>query len=81
MFYVLLVYKETSTYETMLRKIEEVLPTFRPTKFTLDFEASAMNAIQNVYPQAKIHGCFIHSQRSILRKAQSLGVLAHEVTT
>ncbi|KAI5645679.1 MULE transposase domain-containing protein [Phthorimaea operculella] len=81
LFYVLLTNKETATYEVMFKKIKEAVPAFNPAKFTLDFEASALRAIQNVFPDAVIRGCFIHFQRSLFRKAQSLGLLAHETTT
>lgn len=81
LFYVLLCNKEKRTYETMLIKIKEALPNFNPIKFTLDFEAAAMNAIKTVFPETIIRGCFVHFQRSVMRKARSLGLLEHEEPT
>ncbi|XP_075990283.1 uncharacterized protein LOC142985927 [Anticarsia gemmatalis] len=64
----------------MLSKIKEALPDFQPIKFTLDFEMSAMIAINEVFPETTIHGCFVHFQRSIYRKAQSLKLMDHKET-
>lgn len=80
-FYALLVNKTKSTYITMFQKIKETLPGFDPKKFVLDFEAATMSAIEQVFPEAVIHGCFVHFQRSVYRKAKSLGLLDHEETT
>ncbi|XP_045504938.1 uncharacterized protein LOC123701487 [Colias croceus] len=80
-FYVLLVNKEKSTYEVMFKKIKEAVPDFSPMKFTVDFELATMLAIKEVLPAVTIHGCNVHFQRAIYRKAKSLGLLAHEETT
>lgn len=80
LFYVLLANKETRTYETMFAKIKEAHPGFNPTKFTVDFETAAMNAIKKVFPDIIVQGCFVHFQRCIFRKAKSLGLLDHEET-
>uniref|UniRef100_A0A2A4K3L7 MULE transposase domain-containing protein n=1 Tax=Heliothis virescens TaxID=7102 RepID=A0A2A4K3L7_HELVI len=65
----------------MFKKIKEAIPDFNPKKFILDFEAAAINAIEHVFPEAVIHGCFVHFQRSVYRKAKSLGLLDHEETS
>lgn len=80
-FYTLLINKEKGTYEMMFKKIKEALPDFKPLKFTLDFEMSTIVAINDVFPTAEIHGCFVHFQNAVYRRAKSLGLLEHEETT
>ncbi|KAJ2937596.1 hypothetical protein O0L34_g19077 [Tuta absoluta] len=80
MVYVLLANKEKETYKTMFTKIKEALPDFNPEKFILDFEISTILAINDVFPQANIHGCYVHFQRAVYRKATSLGLMDHEET-
>lgn len=74
MFYVLLTNKTKSTYEIMFVQITEALTDFNPQKFTLDFEVATMSAIEEVFPEAVIHGCFVHFQRSIyIQEGEILG--------
>jgi hypothetical protein len=40
----------------------------------MDFEKAAINAVQDVYPDAKIQGCLYHLSQNIYRKVQSLGL-------
>lgn len=40
----------------------------------VDFEKSAINAIQEAYPDAHIKGCFYHFNRSLFKKAKQLGI-------
>lgn len=80
-FYALLVNKEKETYEIMFKKIKEALPDFKPLKFTLDFEMSAIVAINNEFPTAEIHGCFVHFQNAVYRRAKSLKLLEYKETT
>ncbi|KAJ8728987.1 hypothetical protein PYW07_006683 [Mythimna separata] len=80
LFYALLTDKRGITYEALFQKIKDAVQEFRPIKFTMDFEMAAINAVKNVFPRASIHGCFIHFQRSIYRKATSLELLEYEET-
>ncbi|XP_021368928.1 uncharacterized protein LOC110460379 [Mizuhopecten yessoensis] len=45
-----------------------------PTTTFLDFESSARNAAETVFPQASIKGCLFHYCNRIWRKVQKLGL-------
>lgn len=64
----------------MFKKIKEALPDFKPLKFTFGYEMSAIVAINNEFPTAEIHGCFVHFRNAVYRWAKSLGLLEYEVT-
>lgn len=43
--------------------------------FKCDFELAVINAVQQVYPEVQVKGCFFHYQKAITKKAEQLGVL------
>ncbi|QQP52192.1 Uncharacterized protein FKW44_004253 [Caligus rogercresseyi] len=45
-----------------------------PISITIDFERAAINEIKNVFPEAKIYGCFFHFGQCLWRKLQGLGL-------
>ena len=40
----------------------------------MDFEKDAINAVQDIYPDANIQGCLYHLSQNIYGKVQSLGL-------
>lgn len=68
--YVLMSNKTAESYEIMLNIIKSQIPGFNPAHFMTDYEAASMKAIQNVFPQANIKGCFYHFARALWRKAK-----------
>lgn len=67
--YVLMSNKTTESYKIMFNIIKSQLPGFKPAHFMTDYEAASMKAIQEVFPQAVIKGCFYHFARALWRKA------------
>ncbi|XP_028172984.1 uncharacterized protein LOC114361950 [Ostrinia furnacalis] len=58
------------TYETLFRLCKSQVPELEPEKVTTDFEISAMNAVKNVFPNAKSQGCLFHFKQAVLRNAK-----------
>ena len=70
--------KEKSTYIRMFRLIRDHASSrgfvFQPPKFHLDFEASAIMAIKETFPEAVMKGCNFHHNQALYRKVQRLGL-------
>lgn len=49
-------------------------PDYSPTQINVDFELAAINAIKEVFPNAKIQGCFFHLAQSIVRNLGTNGL-------
>ena len=47
---------------------------WKPATFNIDFEMSAIRAIQHHFPDSKIKGCLFHYSQCLWRKVQSLGL-------
>uniref|UniRef100_A0A915DBI7 MULE transposase domain-containing protein n=1 Tax=Ditylenchus dipsaci TaxID=166011 RepID=A0A915DBI7_9BILA len=62
--YALLKNKSRPTYVKLFKMIREVWPQFRPASFSVDFELAAIQALQEVFPQSIIAGCFYHLMRN-----------------
>lgn len=50
------------------------MPAWYPKKVSIDYEESAMRAIQKVFPKTIIKGCFSHFSNSLFEKAKALGI-------
>ena len=46
------------------------------TRFQVDFEMAAMNAIHHLFPNSAVKGCFFHYTQCIWRKVQEYGLAA-----
>lgn len=66
--------KNVRTYEIILQLIKSRLPHWKPTKMTLDYEKAAMKAIQNVFPDTEIKGCYYHYCNNLFRYGKRLGI-------
>jgi transposase-like protein len=68
--YVLLNNKQQATYKRVFEKLMEIEPTLRPESIVSDFEISAMNAINEVFPNAQITGCMFYLAQNLWKKIQ-----------
>ena len=73
-FYCLLLNKTQETYRRLWTELKTIIPTGDPSLVMMDFEKAAINAVQDVYPDANIQGCLYHLSQNIYRKVQSLGL-------
>lgn len=66
--------KKKETYVRMFRLILDSVPEWNPQQINLDFEAAAISAIREVFPEAEINGCYFHFKKCLWRKVQGLGL-------
>lgn len=64
--YALLPNKQQSSYEELFRIVDQNISN-KPTHITIDFEKGAENALEKIFPRAKIMGCFFHLKQAIWR--------------
>lgn len=74
LIYCLLPDKTQKTYELLFQLIESNFRGWRPSKVTMDFEKSAMNAVRQVYPGIEVKGCYFHYNRCLFRKSKQLKI-------
>ena len=66
--------KSQELYKAVLESISAKIPHFRPVASMSDWEPAARNAINEVYPQITVYGCWFHYTQCIWRKTQKLGL-------
>lgn len=71
LIYVLMSNQRTESYVALLEMILSQLPGFNPIRFMTDYEAATMKAIETVFPQAVVKGCFYHYAKALWRYAHS----------
>jgi hypothetical protein len=71
--YALLPNKTQNTYTRLYTILKEKLSLNIDT-FKCDFEVANINAVKQVFPEAKISGCFYHFQKAVRDKADNLGL-------
>lgn len=71
--YALLPNKTQSTYTRLFTLIRDALHV-NILEFKSDYEVAIMNAVKDVYPNAKISGCYFHYQKAIKKKAKEMKV-------
>ena len=72
--FALLPNKQQTTYMTLIRELRVLDPELSPRSIMIDFEIASRNALQEVFPEATIQGCFYHLSQAIYRKVQSIGL-------
>lgn len=72
--YALMTNKTMQSYLILFQMIKSQLPDWNPTKFKLDYEKAAMNAIIKVFPTVIIKGCYYHYNKAIFKKGKSLNM-------
>ena len=66
--------KTANTYVKMLQMIQQRIP-IRATRFQIDYEGAARNAINQVFPDKTTKGCFFHYTQCLWRKVQQIGLV------
>src|SRR5688572_17336502 len=69
-WFVLLPNKTQATYSRLFEEIKVLQPQVRPATITMDFEKAAINAGNQCFTKAEIHGCFFHLSQNIFRRIQ-----------
>lgn len=62
------------TYSSILEQLKEKEPLLNPQQVMIDFEAAAIRAISNEFPETEVRGCFFHFTQCIWRQIQHLGL-------
>ncbi|XP_076057300.1 uncharacterized protein LOC143034842 [Oratosquilla oratoria] len=66
--------KQQATYEDILQQLLTINPRLNPKTFLIDFEQAARSAIEEIFPNVTVKGCFYHISQSIYRKVQNEGL-------
>lgn len=74
--YAMLPNKSEITYTRFFEILKEKLKV-EMTDFKCDYESAVINAVQTVYPQCKVTGCYYHFQKAIWRKYKQLKIQGH----
>jgi hypothetical protein len=78
--YALLPNRSAETYSRLFAVLKTVAGAFglqlSPSSVMLDFEASAIKALEDAFPNSKIGCCLFHFGQSLWRKARSFGLEA-----
>lgn len=72
--YALFTNKQEATYQKFFDFIKNLTKT-GPITISCDFELAIINAIETVFPEANILGCFFHLKKSIWRHIQDNGLV------
>jgi len=72
--YCLLPSKSRTVYDQMIRALKELVPDAAPRVILTDFEAAAMNAFKEAFPEATLSGCYFHLCQSVIRKVADVGL-------
>ena len=74
--YALLPNKTTETYVRLLNVVRNAQPMqATPTMIMIDFENASKAAVNQVFPNATVSGCFFHLCQSLWRNIQSNGLV------
>lgn len=76
--YILLLNKLEATYVRAIKQVKLLTCTFGQclmlTHVVIDFENGLISAIQKLFPNIQIQGCFFHFKQCIYRKLQKFGL-------
>ena len=59
---------------SFLQKLKEADATLNPDTVTTDYEVATINALQDVFPDTHVHGCFYHLSQCVYRRVQANGL-------
>lgn len=66
--------KTAICYKRVFQFIEENIFALKPNEIMTDFEGGMRKAINSVYPDATLRGCWFHFNLSINRKCRKMGL-------
>lgn len=72
--YALLPDKKKTTYLILFRLLKSTVPDIDIKMFTSDFEEAAVRAIQIVFPEVEVKGCYFHFKQALKKKGKTLGL-------
>lgn len=72
--YCLLQNKTVGTYKKMLDELKILQPLLQPISILIDFEAAAIHAFEDAFPNARTRGCFFHFSQCVYRQIQANGL-------
>lgn len=72
--YVLTTKKSALSYRSIFEYIEQNLYHLEPSEIITDFEAGLRNALNTVYPNTVLRGCWFHYCAAIRKKNNELGL-------
>lgn len=73
--FALLPNKTQITYNRLLTLRKKHIPNFNPDIITMNFEAAAIKAINNIFPRTQISGRNYHFNQALWRKVQNVGLV------
>ena len=59
--------KHHGLYEGVMLKVRSICPRLEPRVIKSDFEFALMKALQSVYPNATLSGCYFHYSQAVFR--------------
>lgn len=71
--FALLPSKTQECYMTFFTQVKSLV-NLMPSKILCDFEKASINALESIFPDVEVHGCFFHFSQSIYRKIVDLGL-------
>ena len=71
--FALLPNKTETTYVNFYNALKTLNESLNPNSIMVDFEKAAINAIQSVFTNTSVRGCFFHLSQSIWRRLQNVG--------
>ncbi|KAL0882614.1 hypothetical protein ABMA27_001051 [Loxostege sticticalis] len=74
LLYVLMSDKTQKSYNIVFSMIKSIIPMWEPQTFRCDFEKATINAIQEIFPQVTVKGCFFHYKKAIWKKGRELNL-------
>ncbi|XP_025191560.1 uncharacterized protein LOC112591837 [Melanaphis sacchari] len=70
--FALLPNKTENTYIVFYKSLKTLNESLNPKSIMVDFEKAAINAIQSVFTNTSVRGCFFHLSQSVWRRLQNL---------
>uniref|UniRef100_A0A915E455 H15 domain-containing protein n=1 Tax=Ditylenchus dipsaci TaxID=166011 RepID=A0A915E455_9BILA len=72
--YALLPNKSQATYEKLFRITRRIWPDFIPSSVSIDFEMAVISALEVVFPESDVWGCFFHLVQNMIKKLNVAGL-------
>jgi len=66
-FHVCMTSKHNGLYEGVMQKVRSVCPRLEPRIMKSDYELALMKALQSVFPNATLSGCYFHYSQAVFR--------------
>lgn len=67
--------KTTELYETVLRKLRDLIPDFQPEQVIADFEDAPIAAIHTIFGNdVVVSGCWFHYAQALVKKVRKIGL-------